>query len=193
MASAAQTEYQTRKLWTREEVARLLKTGVFDGQRYELIEGELINKMGQNPPHAHVIRLLNDLLAKTFGGSRVQIQLPIHLPGPEGYRTEPEPDVVLLHRNDPVFSSRHPGPSDIALLIEVSDTSLAADRQVKYRIYARAGISEYWILDIQNRRTFVCRQPEQDEYRSVRIVASNEELTALAAPGLSFTLDSLLS
>lgn len=192
MAGASRPEYQSRKLWTREEVACLAEAGVFAGQRYELIEGELINKMGQNPPHAYVIRWLTDLLVKTFGGRRVQIQLPIYLPGPEGYRTEPEPDVVLLHREDPGFFSRHPAPSDIALLIEVADTSLAMDRNVKYRIYARAGISEYWILDIQNRRSFVCRQPEQDEYRSVRIVTANEELTALAAPGLSFTLDSLL-
>ena len=181
-----------RKRWTRDEVSRLVEAGLLADQRYELIEGELIGKMGQKPPHAYVIRVLNDILTRRFGGRRVQIQLPIQLPEPMGERSEPEPDVVLLHRDNPEFLSRHPGPDDVALLIEVSDTTLDRDRGAKYKLYALSEISEYWILDLQNRRVIVCRRPDGDEYRSVEIFASSEALTPLAAPGLTLTLDSLL-
>src|SRR5262249_58593782 len=105
----------------------------------ELIEGELINKMGQKPPHAYVIAVLNRLLGAAFPG-RIRIQSSIALPDPDGQYSEPEPDVVLLYKDDPQFFTRHPGPKDIALLIEVADTTLGFDRSTKYRLYARAAI-----------------------------------------------------
>lgn len=110
-----------------------------------------INKTGQSPPHAYVISVLNKLLGAAFSG-RIRIQSSITLPDPEGQYSEPEPDIVLLHRDDPDFFHRHPGPNDIALLIEVADTPFAFDRSTKYRLYARPAIQEYWILDIPNRR-----------------------------------------
>ena len=177
-----------RKLWTREEAARL--TELFPGERYELIEGELINKMGQRPPHAYIIAALTTLLAAAFP-RRVRIQSSIALPDPDGRYSEPEPDAVLLHREDREFFARHPGPADIALLIEVADTSFAIDRSVKYRLYARAGIAEYWIIDIPNQRAIVCRRPEGEEYKSVTISAMDEKISPLAAPGFLLSLDSL--
>src|SRR5207248_2403399 len=110
-----------RKVWTRDEAARL--TEILPGQRYELIEGELINKMGQKPPHAFLLALLNTVLSQNFPG-RVRVQLPIALPDPEGITSEPEPDVLVLKNSSPEFMRRHPGPHDIALLIEVSDTTI---------------------------------------------------------------------
>ena len=104
-----------RKLWTREEAARL--TEMFPGERYELIEGELIDKIGQKPPHAYVIAVLTGLFGAVFP-RRIRIQSSIALPDPEGQYSEPEPDVVLLHKDDPQFFTRHPGPEDIALLVE---------------------------------------------------------------------------
>ena len=129
------------------------------GKRYELIEGELIDKMGQKPPHAYVITVLTKLLGAAFSG-RVRIQSSINLPDPDGQYSEPEPDLVVLHNEDKEFFSRHPGPADIAVLIEVADTTFATDRSIKYRLYARAGISEYWIIDIPRQRAVVCRHPE---------------------------------
>src|SRR5689334_21841549 len=99
-------------MWTRSEMLKLAE--VFPEQRFELIEGDLINKMGQNPPHAYVIARLNEILSRAFPGM-VRIQSAITLPEPEGIRSEPEPDVVLLHRNSSEFYHRHPGPNDIAL------------------------------------------------------------------------------
>jgi Uma2 family endonuclease len=181
-----------RMRWTREQTKKMADCGLIEG-RYELIEGELISKMGQNPAHSYVIKQLNRILAQLFDGDRVQIQSPIRIPGPAGDFSEPEPDVVLLRRGGPEFLSRHPEPADIALLIEISDTSLAIDRGAKYQLYSRAGITEYWILDIKKGHAIVCRHPEDGIYRSEEILEASDQLTALDAPGLSLTLDSLLS
>ena len=180
-----------KKLWTREQAARL--TELFPLEHYELIEGELINKMGQKPPHSYVIMLLVDALASAFGMLRLRIQMSIDLSGLDGISSEPEPDVVLLKRGDPAeFSKRHPGPEDIALLIEVSDTTLELDRNSKCRLYARNGISEYWIIDIRDRLTFVHRRPEGEEYLAVTICKAEEEISPLGEPGFVFSLTRLL-
>jgi Uma2 family endonuclease len=122
---------------------------------------------------------------------RIRIQSSINLPDPDGLYSEPEPDLVLLHKEDREFFSRHPGPADIALLIEVADTTFATDRSIKYRLYARAGIAEYWIIDIPRQRAVVCRYPEGDEYKSVTIFSATEEISPLAAPGFALSLQSL--
>jgi Uma2 family endonuclease len=158
-----------RKVWTREDAALLSE--LFPHERLELIEGDLITKMGQKPPHAYVVALLTQLLVAAFP-ERVRVQLAISVPDPY---SEPEPDLAVLQGTIREFMDRHPGPSDIALVIEVADTSLALDRNIKYRLYARAGIAEYWIIDIAGRRAIVCRRPDGDEYRSVVIYEGAEE------------------
>jgi Uma2 family endonuclease len=144
--NAASPAQPWRKLWTREEAEKLAE--IFPGQRYELIEGELINKMGQKPPHAGLIRILMSMLEAAYP-TRVRVQSSISVPDPEGTYSEPEPDVVLLRTADP-FLDRHPGPADIALLIEVSDTTLPLDRGTKAALYARCGIEEYWHIEVTN-------------------------------------------
>ena len=171
-----------RKVWTRDEAARL--TEMFPGEHYELIEGELINKMGQKPAHPYIIAILSKLFTLVFAG-RVRTQSSIALPHPDGEYSEPEPDLVLLHKEDSQFFVRHPGPDDIALLVEVADTTFRFDRSTKYRLYARTGIQEYWIVDVANRRVVVCRSPQGDEYRSVTIFGLDETISAAAAPEFS--------
>lgn len=163
-----------RKQWTRQEVAAL--AAVFPGQRYELIEGDLIDKLGQNPPHAFVIAVLTGILARPFPG-RLRVQSTITLPDPEGIRSEPEPDLVLLHRESAEFFDRHPGPADIALLIEVADSSLHMDREIKRRLYARCGIQTYRIVDIPQRRLLLFRHPSRDEYKTVQIYEVQDHVT----------------
>lgn len=177
-----------RKLWTREEALKL--TELFPGSRYELIEGELIDKMGQNPPHSYVIARLNALLAATFP-DRIRIQSSISLPDPDGRYSEPEPDVVVLNRDNDFFD-RHPGPADIALLVEVSDTTFSTDRQIKYRLYARAGIAEYWIIDILKRRAIVCRNPAGEDYRSVTIFDDTAVIAPAQLPDCPVSLSAVL-
>jgi Uma2 family endonuclease len=179
-------EHPRRKVWTRDEVARL--TDLFAGQRYELIEGDLINKVGQAPPHAYVVALLNTLFAGTFHG-RVRVQLPITLPDPQGITSEPEPDIVVLHQGIPSseFLHRHPSPSELSLLIEVADATYQMDRETKARLYARSGIELYWIIDIPQRRVIVL-QGSGDEYKSATIYTAGE---GIAFEGFSIPVDSL--
>jgi Uma2 family endonuclease len=166
--------YPHRKIWTSDEVSKL--NDIFPGQRLELIEGDLVNKIGQKPPHAYVIAMLNKMLSEAFPG-RVRIQSSITLPKPESTRSEPEPDVVLLHRESSDFFQRHPSPQDIALLIEVSDSTLQLDREIKGPLYSRCGIEVYWIIDIQQRRIVVFQTPGPDEYKSVTIHEANERVS----------------
>ena len=169
-----QAEQPQRKIWTREEFARL--SDLFPAQRCELIEGDLIDKMGQKPPHAYLITLLNAIFSQLYPGL-VRVQLPIALPDPHGITSEPEPDLAVLRGQGAAaeFLRRHPGPEDIALLIEVADSTFQFDRETKARLYARSGVEQYWIVDIQNRRMVVLQGPG-DEYKSVTIVEGGEKL-----------------
>jgi Uma2 family endonuclease len=173
MAGQVLEQYNQPKLWTREEAARLSE--IFPDQKYELIEGELIDKMGQNPPHAYIISVLTEMLSTVFPG-RVRIQLTITLPEPEGFRSEPLPDIVVVRKKSTEYFYRHPGPKDIALLIEVADTSLQMDRVIKARLYARCGIELYWVVDIPGRRIVVYRNPGPDEYNSVTIYQVHDQV-----------------
>jgi hypothetical protein len=97
-----------RKRFTRQEVDRLLDAGVFDGQRWELIDGELFDKMGQKPPHAGTIRRMVKLLTRVFGEDLVQGQLPIEAGGADRDRSLPEPAVAVLRESKPDYDRRHP-------------------------------------------------------------------------------------
>jgi Uma2 family endonuclease len=173
MASQMFQQHSARKLWTRDEVAKLGE--IFPDQKYELIEGELIDKMGQKPPHSTVVAVLNKIFGGAFPG-KVRIQATISLPDPEGIQSEPEPDVVIVRQDVSEYFYRHPGPKDIALLIEVADTSLQMDRTTKSRLYARCGIELYWVVDIPGRRIIVYRNPGPEEYNSVTIYQLHDQV-----------------
>src|SRR5437870_1324506 len=97
-----------RKRFTREEVDRLTYEGFFDGQRYELIDGDLIDKMGQKPPHASAIRRINTWLLKVFGAARIQTQLPVEASGKDRERSLPEPDLAVFAEEKAEYDRRHP-------------------------------------------------------------------------------------
>jgi Uma2 family endonuclease len=94
----------------------------------------------------------------------------------------PEPDLIVLKRETSHFTDAHPGPEDIRLIIEVADTTLSFDLRVKAPLYARAGIVEYWVLDIGGRRMFVHRNPRDGRYTSVVAYSAKESVAPLAAP-----------
>jgi Uma2 family endonuclease len=152
-----------RKKWTREEVNHLLESGVFDGQRFELIDGELIDKRGQGPRHASAIRRLQTQVVKTFGVERMLVQAPIEA-GPRDRKwSQPEPDVAVLTTAQE-FASRHPDGNELSLAIEVADSSLRQDANRKRDMYAHAGIPEYWVLDLEGRKLLVFRGLQGDNY-----------------------------
>lgn len=172
--------FPPRKPWTREECQACEHAGLWQGQHYELVEGELIDKMGKNMPHVFGVRRVRRFLEQAFGWERVLSEAPIGV-AQQDYRTsEPEPDVYLLR--EPRLAGRQPGPSDLALVVEISDTSLAFDLGVKAALYARAGIAEYWALDLNGRRLIVHRSPSEGVYKSVTAYNEHERIAPLAAP-----------
>jgi Uma2 family endonuclease len=157
--------FETRKRFTREEVDRLTETGFFEGFRYELIDGDLIDKMGQNPPHAHSIQLALRWLASIFGTDRIRVQLPMEASPADRERSLPEPDLAVVAEDKPEFAKRHPGGDELLLAIEVAYTSVTFDLSRKAVLYAAAGVPEYWVLDLTRRILVVHRQPSPAGYR----------------------------
>lgn len=186
-------ESPPRKRWTRAEF-KLLDSAGLDSSGLELIDGELIDKrMGKNRPHITALLYIHEWLVTVFGFRRVLKEEPIDVSDEDSILSEPEPDLVVLHQNAERFNKTNPGPADIALLIEVADSSLPFDLAKKALLYARAPISEYWVLDINARRLIVHRKPLGDKYQSVQVYGEQESLSPLAAPGSIFRVALALS
>jgi Uma2 family endonuclease len=163
-----------RKRFTRQEVDRLAGLGAFEGQRYELIDGDLIDKMGQNPPHAFSFSLLLSTLLRFLDSTLIRIQLPIEAEEGDRERSLPEPDLAVLAENKSEYLKRHPRGDELLLVIEVSDTTIAFDLSRKAALYARAGVPEYWVLDLGRRRLVVHRRPQDSEYRLIQLFAERD-------------------
>ena len=148
-----------------EQYHAIIQAGILtDDDSVELLEGWLVFKMPKNPPHRATTRLVRTALENILpGGWYVDSQEPITLSN-----SEPEPDIVVVRGDTRQYLDRHPGAEDIALIIQVSDTTLQRDRTVKKRIYARAGISVYWIVNLVEEQVEVYSQPlvevEQPDY-----------------------------
>jgi Uma2 family endonuclease len=174
--------HPNRKRWTRAELRQLIEEGHHEFERYELFDGELIDKMGKNWPHAAVVRRLTRLLESAFGGENVISEAPINLRPEDNPTYRPEPDVLVLSRSFESFMATDPNPDDIVLAIEVADSSLRFDMTSKARAYARAGIREYWVADANSQRVFVHRQPVGLQYASVEAFGVDCTVSPVAAP-----------
>ena len=164
-----------RKRWRVEEYLRLVEMHLIGPEdRVELLEGEIVEKMGQNLPHITGIRAMVAALRAVYGeGHDVNAQLPVRTPD-----SVPEPDVLVLKGSWRDYASRHPEPHEVALVGEVADASrLANDRTEKLRIYARAGFGEYWILNLVDRQLEVHRLPlATGTYGEARVYGPSDEV-----------------
>lgn len=167
--------------WTRRHCRTAVDANILVG-RYELVEGEVISKMGQGPLHAFVITRLTVWLITLFGADFVRFQLPMRMLGVDSETSEPEPDAVVLARPATEFLQENPGANDATFVVEISDTTLSFDRNTKATLYARAGILEYWIVDITGRRIFVHRQPMPSGYGELIAYSVGEEIAPLVRP-----------
>ncbi len=179
-----------RKLWTREECELLAESGV-DLENYELIDGELICKVPKNHAHMFAVMLLYNWLNRICGEGRVIQEASIHLAPKDTRYSDPEPDLIVLRRPFSEIPTKA-DPDDILLVIEVSVTTLAMDTKHKAALYARAGIPDYWVLDVQGRRFLVHRDPAGGAYRSIVAFSENEPVSPLAAPEASIRAADLL-
>jgi Uma2 family endonuclease len=175
-----------RKRWTREECASLGPTGLFERERLELIEGDLISKMGKNRPHVNAFTLMHLWLLEAFGKQFVNVEAPIDVNPSDNPLNEPEPDLIVLNRESSTIVSGNPQPRDLNLVVEIADTTLNFDLTAKAALYARAGIVEYWVLDVIGRRLFVHRSPASGKYTAVTVYGENEPVAPLAATTAEF-------
>jgi Uma2 family endonuclease len=141
---------------TLEEYEALVASGAFKGRnRFHLIDGYLVEKMTQDPPHtAADERCGRELLRVVPRGWTVRSGKPVRIPRP-GRDSEPEPDRSVVRRRPDDYAGRHPDPGDIALVVEIADSSLAEDHQLAVEVYGPAGIPACWIVDINARRVEV--------------------------------------
>jgi len=188
--------YETRtRRFSRAEYERLIDLGVFQpGEAIELIGGELVVAEPQGAAHYTAIVKTAKVLETVFGpGWHVRMQGPIGLDDDSA----PEPDVAVVSGSPDDYARAH--PSRPALAVEVADSSLAADRERKGSLYARAGLSDYWVLNLVDRVLEVYREPMPDStapfgwrYARVEVLNASARVTALAAPGSSIPVSRLL-
>jgi len=176
----------SRKRWTRVECATLQASGLLNQLHLELVEGELIDKMGKNRPHVNGLSLMYAWLVEVFGRRFVNPEAPIDVSPEDNPSNEPEPDIIVLNRDLSHFQSANPGPQDLYLVVEVADTTLHFDLTTKAALYARAGIVEYWVLDVAGRRLIVHRHPQSGKYSVVLVYSQQEAVAPLAAPHALF-------
>lgn len=159
--------------------------------RYELIEGEIILKVPKNLAHMRSVMFLMKWLVELFGIDFVMPEPSIDAAPEDNPSSEPEPDLLVLSRPFTTLISK-PRAGDVRLLVEVSVTTLAFDSTIKAGLYARAGIADYWALDVNGRRMIVHRDPAQGRYRSIVAYGEDELVSPLANPDASMRVGDLL-
>ncbi|NJK39493.1 MAG: Uma2 family endonuclease [Oscillatoriales cyanobacterium RM2_1_1] len=159
------------RMWTVRDYHQMAAAGILQPEEaVELISGQVISTMTpQGAPHSSAIRRTRRLLEKALGEQGlVQTQLPIQL----GDYSEPEPDIAVVRPEANDYAEHHPTAADIYLIIEVADSTLKTDRELKARDYARAGIGDYWVLDVNHRQLYLFRGPTSEGYQHEIVLLS---------------------
>ena len=179
MTQVATTLQVPRRRFTVKEFHRLAEAGILqEADRIELIQGEIIQMSPIGPKHAGNVDRIVRTLTFLFGESAiVRAQNPIQL---NDY-SEPLPDIAILRPRDDFYTTAHPKPEEVLLVIELSETSLAYDQQIKLPVYASNHITEYWIIDLTTDRVIVHTDPSGDQYLNIRTFRHDE---SLESPGL---------
>ncbi len=180
-----------RRRFTLDEYHRMGEVGILhEDDRVELIEGEIIEMTPIGSLHAATVARIHHLFSTRLGDRAVVwSQSPLLLPR---FESEPQPDVILLAPRTDFYASALPEPPDVRLLVEVADSSLAYDRRRKVPLYARAGVVEAWLVDLNGRRLEIHRRPAAGGYQDVRSPGRDEAFTALAFPDVAVTLADLI-
>lgn len=182
---------QVRKhRFTVEDYHRMTEVGILgEDDRVELIDGEIVRTSPVKSPHAAHVNRLNSLFApRAREAFVIAIQNPVQL---DDY-SEPRPDVAVLRYRSDSYVERHPLPSDVLLVIEVSDSSLEHDREVKVPLYARSGIPEVWLVNLPERVIEVYRRATDQSYQSVERIGPGGTLSPLELSGVTLAASDVL-
>ena len=178
------------KYWTVQDYHRMSEIGFLaPDERTELINGQILLMAAKGTPHVTSLHLLANELRDRLGNSAlVRTQDPIQLDD----WSEPEPDLIVARGTVLDYADRHPRPSDIELVVEVSDSTLKQDCEIKDKLYAQAGIADYWVLDLKNRQLHVFRNSTPTGYTSHLILTEPNQIAPLAFPLITLSLTAIL-
>jgi Uma2 family endonuclease len=178
------------RLWTVEEYHRMAEAGIFGAdERVELLEGKIIWMIAKGTAHRSAVGRTDYLLKNRLANRAwVSIQDPVKL----NERSEPEPDVAVVKIDPLDYADHHPTPAEVYLIIEVADSSLKLDCETKSKAYSKAGITDYWVLDVVSRQLHVFRQPTEDGYQSEEIFGSDRTISPLEFPDLQIGVFEML-
>lgn len=176
--------------FTVDEYHRMGEAGILhEDERVELLEGEIMQMAPIGSRHADCVDYFAEwLITRLAGRAVVRIQNPVRLSA----GSEPEPDLALVRPRPGRYAAAHPAPEDVFLIVEVADTTLRYDREVKLPLYAGAGIPEVWIVDLEGQRVLVYRKPNTSGYEDAATVERGGTLSPLAFPELALRVDHLL-
>jgi len=179
-----------KRLLSNEDFHQMLAAGILsEHERVELIQGEILEMSPIGNAHAACLRRLLRLLSPSLGADvMLDVQNPIHLPEE---RSEPQPDLVLLRAREGGYAAEPPAAEDVLLLVEVADSSLAYDRDVKVPLYGRCGIPEVWLVDLTG-DAVIYRQPSPLGYQSVERRRRGDTLSPEALPHIRLAVEALL-
>jgi Uma2 family endonuclease len=180
-----------RKLFTVTEYEQMIEAGIFgEDDRIELLDGEIVQMSPIGSRHAACVNRLNRLLTQILGQTAiVSVQNPIRL----GDFSEPEPDLTVLTNRDDFYVQAHPVAEDVLLLIEVADSSLATDRTVKLPLYARAGIPEVWLVDVDAGMVDAYRTPSASGYLLRQRYLPGQTISALGELAITVAVNEILA
>lgn len=179
-----------RRHFNIDEYYRMAAAGVLsEDDRVELIEGEIVEMNPIGSRHAACVGRLTELLGRlVVGKAIVWVQNPVQI---SDY-SEPLPDVALLKRRDDFYAQANPQPSDVLLIIEVADSSVEYDRDIKIPLYAQSGISEVWLVNLPEGTIETYTQPSNDSYKETRYVKRGESLESKSIPSVTIDAGSVL-
>jgi Uma2 family endonuclease len=161
-------------MWTREDCRRLEGMGLLP-ERWELIQGEIISKSGTNLPHSKISKRIDVWLSSVFPATHILPTCSIDVAPEDNPTSEAEPDITVLNRPADELT-QNPIPADIALIVEVSDSTLDHDLGPKATLYARAGIPEYWVIDVQGQAIHQHRDPQAGTYSQILTLSADDPL-----------------
>ncbi len=178
------------KYWTVQEYHHMSELGILDSsERTELITGKIVLMTAKGTPHVIALQLIaSSLQAQINNIALVRTQDPIELDD----FSEPEPDLAIVKGKILDYTNRHPTPEDVYLVVEIADSTLKKDCEVKDKLYARSNIADYWVIDVKNRQVHIFRTPTPTGYASHLILQESQTISPLAFPSIVIPISSIL-
>ncbi|GAB4343500.1 MAG: Uma2 family endonuclease [Leptolyngbyaceae cyanobacterium] len=179
----------TTAKWSLGDYHRMIAAGILADRRVELLQGDIVEMAIEGESHAYSRNEADEYLTELLGDrAKVRQDSPVTLPN----NSEPEPDIAIVQRLGREYRSHHPYPENIFWLIEYAESSLVKDLEVKSKIYAEAGILEYWVVNLKTMQLIVFRDPQNGEYASQQILTSGT-ISPLAFPDVAIEITAILN